>query len=69
VVRTGQREDEVGDDDDFRRPGDESGVTAAMRHQHEGDAHAGAEDHDGAEHVQIFDEEIERHRCPIAGDA
>ena len=34
-----------------------------MRHQHEeGDAGSGAENDDGAEHVQIFDDEIQRHR-------
>jgi uncharacterized protein YbjT (DUF2867 family) len=38
---------------------DEGCVVAAMRHQHEeGDTGAGAENDDGAEHVQVFDEEI-----------
>ena len=32
------------------------GIAAAMGHQHEeGDACSGAENHDGAEHVQIFE--------------
>jgi hypothetical protein len=38
-------------------------VAAAVGHQHEErDPAAGAEDHDGTEHVQIFDEKIQRHR-------
>jgi len=38
-----------------------------MGHQHEeGDPASGAEDHDGARDVQIFDEEIQRHRFPAA---
>jgi hypothetical protein len=39
--------------------------SAAMRHQHEeGDAAASAENDDGAEHMQILDEEIEHQRFP-----
>ncbi|WP_166293473.1 hypothetical protein [Bradyrhizobium sp. 2S1] len=38
----------------------------AMRRQHEeGDPGPGAEDHDGAEHMQIFDQEVERHLGPL----
>jgi hypothetical protein len=38
-------------------------VATAVGHQHEErDPAAGAEDHDGAEHVQIFDEKIQCHR-------
>src|SRR5215475_15778174 len=38
-----------------------------MRHQHEeGDARAGAEDHDGAKHMKIFYCQIEHQRFPAA---
>jgi len=62
-----QREDGVGDHDDPARARDEVRVLAQMRHQHEeGDSTAGAEDHDGTEDVQIFDDKINRHDCVMA---
>jgi hypothetical protein len=40
-----------------------------MRHQHEErDSTAGAENDDGAQHVQIFDQELQHHRFLAALD-
>jgi len=65
-----QREQHVGDDDGGSRARNERDIAAQMRHQHEeGDAASRAENHHRAEHVQILDQKIQRHRfrtdrCP-----
>jgi hypothetical protein len=58
----GRREQAIRHDDRRRGPGNVARVLGGMRHHHEeGDADAGAEDHDRAEHVEIFEGQI-RHR-------
>src|ERR1700676_499358 len=58
----GQREQHVGDHHRRRGARDISRIATLMRHQHEeGDATAGTENDDGAEYMQIFDQEICRH--------
>jgi hypothetical protein len=58
-----QREQHVGNHHGLGRARDVGNVAAAMRHQHEErDAGPGAENDDGAEHMQILDQEIQRYR-------
>lgn len=62
-----QREDRIRNHHHRRRARDECRIVRAMCHQHEeGDADSGAEDDDGTERVQIFDQEIQRHGFLVA---